>query len=304
MTSPAYRGRFAPSPTGPLHFGSLVAAVASYADARHHKGRWLLRIDDVDRTRSRPDAEDRILHGLRIFGMHPDEPVQHQSERTGRYLAILDQLIVQGHAYRCNCSRKSIAAIARIGGEGPIYPGTCRSHPPDPNTAVAWRVAVNHDPIEFDDRILGAISQNLAMEIGDFVVHRVDGFTAYQLAVVVDDVDQGITDVIRGADLLWSTPRQIHLQRLLGFSSPRYAHIPLVYGQDGHKLSKSDHAHPVDEQNPLRSLSAAWMHLGQSKPPDNLRAGVEAFWDWAISRWNLGRVPHDRNIRHERTDAL
>jgi glutamyl-Q tRNA(Asp) synthetase len=303
MTSPVYRGRFAPSPTGPLHFGSLVAAVASHADARHHEGIWLVRVDDVDQTRSRPDAERQILDRLQIFGMHPDQAPVRQSERTDRYLAELDRLIRRGSAYRCTCSRKTVAAVARVGIEGPVYPGTCRLQPPEPGIPAAWRVSVTNEPVEFDDRILGRISQNLGRDIGDFVIRRIDGFTAYQLAVVVDDFDQGISDVVRGADLLWSTPRQIWLQRLLGYSGPRYAHIPLVYGQDGHKLSKSDNAHPVDEQNPVRSLSAAWLHLGQEKPPQNLGSS-EAFWGWAVPHWVPERVPHDRNERHERTDAL
>ena len=303
MTSPVYRGRFAPSPSGPLHFGSLVAAVASHADARHHEGTWLVRIDDVDQTRSRPDAERQILHTLQLFGMHPDQTPVRQSERTDRYLAALDRLTGRGSTYRCDCSRKAIAAAARAGVEGPVYPGTCRLHPPEPDAPAAWRIAVTDEPVEFDDRILGRISQNLGEDIGDFVVRRIDGFTAYQLAVVVDDFDQGITDIVRGADLLWSTPRQIWLQRLLRFPTPRYAHIPLVYGQDGHKLSKSDNAHPVDDRNPLRSLSAAWLHLGQKKPPEDLGSS-EAFWDWAIPHWAPDRVPQDRNERHERTDAL
>jgi len=303
MTSPAYRGRFAPSPTGPLHFGSLVAAVASHADARHQNGSWLVRIDDVDQTRCRPDAEDQILRTLQTFGMHSDQAPIRQSGRAARYVEVLEQLNRQGRVYRCNCSRKVIAAIAGIGSEGPIYPGTCRSNPPAPDVAVAWRVGVGRAPIGFHDRTVGSVSQDLAKDIGDFVVHRIDGFTAYQLAVVVDDFDQGITDVVRGADLLWSTPRQIWLQELLGFRIPRYAHIPLVYAQNGHKLSKRDAAHPVDEREPVRSLVAAWTHLGQAIPTEPLGTSTE-FWDWAIPRWQLGRVPHDRNTRNERTDAV
>ena len=303
MRSSIYRGRFAPSPTGPLHFGSLVAAVASHADARHHEGTWLVRIDDLDQTRSRPDAEKQILHTLQVFGMHPDQAPVRQSERTDRYLAVLERLIRQGSAYRCTCSRKAIAAVARRGIEGPVYPGTCRLTPPATDERAAWRATVSDEPVEFDDRILGRLRQNLARDIGDFVIRRIDGFTAYQLAVVVDDFDQGISDIVRGADLLWSTPRQIWLQRLLGYSSPRYAHIPLVYGRDGHKLSKRDSAHPVDDRDPVDSLSAAWLHLGQEKPPENLGSS-QAFWDWAVPRWAPDRVPHDRNERNERTDSL
>jgi len=303
MTSPAYRGRFAPSPTGPLHFGSLVAAVASHADARHQHGSWLVRIDDVDQTRCRPGAEEQILRALQTFGMQSDQAPISQSDRTSRYHEILEQLDRQGHVYLCGCSRKTIAAVANVGSEGPIYPGTCRSNPPEPTAAVAWRLSVNNDEIEFNDRVVGPISQNLATDIGDFVVRRIDGFTAYQLAVVVDDFDQGITHIVRGADLLWSTPRQIWLQQLLEFPTPRYAHIPLVYAQDGHKLSKCDQAHPVDESDPVRGLISAWEHLGQLKPNETLQTS-DAFWNWAIPRWEPCRIPHDRNSRHERTDTL
>jgi glutamyl-Q tRNA(Asp) synthetase len=286
-----------------LHFGSLVAAVASHADARRQHGTWLVRIDDVDQTRCRPGAEEQILRSLQVFGMHSDQAPVRQSDRTARYLEALEQLDRQGQVYRCSCSRKRIAAIAGIGSEGPIYPGTCRSNPPGPDVAVAWRVGVDNELIGFDDRIVGSIRQNLATDIGDFVVRRIDGYSAYQLAVVVDDFDQGITDVVRGADLLWSTPRQIWLQQLLGFPTPRYAHIPLVYAQNGHKLSKRDDAHPVDEKDPVRSLIAAWAHLGQLKPAEPLGTSA-AFWDWAIPRWEISRIPHDRNTGHERTDAL
>lgn len=303
MTSPAYRGRFAPSPTGPLHFGSLVAAVASYADARHQHGEWLVRIEDVDEARSRPGAEGQILHTLQAFGMHCDRPPLRQSDRVALYQSALDKLIRSGHAYRCNCSRKTIASTAHIGTEGPIYPGTCRSDPPRADVPAAWRVAVTREAIDFHDRILGEIRQNIARDIGDFVVRRIDGFTAYQLAVVVDDFEQGVSHVVRGADLLWSTPRQIWLQRRLGYPMLRYAHIPLVYAGDGHKLSKSDNAHPVDASDPLRGLVAAWMHLGQTRPTEPIGSSG-AFWEWAIPRWDIARVPYDRTIENERSDSL
>jgi len=303
MMPPTYRGRFAPSPSGPLHFGSLVAAVASHADARHHDGTWLIRIDDVDQDRCRPEAEESILRTLSVFGMDADEQPLRQSERADRYLAVLDRFIAEDHVYRCNCSRKTIAAIAAVGSEGPVYPGTCRDSPPARDTAAAWRVRVTNAPIQFDDRIAGRVSQDLAAEIGDFVLRRIDGFTAYQLAVVVDDFDQRINRVVRGADLLWSTPRQIWLQQLLEFPTPQYAHVPLVYAADGRKLSKSDHAHPVDTASPVRSLSAAWAHLGQVSAPETL-CNVAAFWDWAIPRWDMGRVPNDRKEHGERKDPL
>ena len=303
MSPSVYRGRFAPSPTGPLHFGSLVAAVASYADARSHGGEWLVRIEDVDQNRRRPDAERSILATLEAFGMQADQPPVRQSERSALYRQALDRLIAHGLAYRCNCSRKVIAAMARVGREGPVYPGTCRGNPPPGEQVAAWRVAVDDGTLGFHDRVVGDIEQHLAQEIGDFVIHRIDGFAAYQLAVVVDDQAQSVTDVVRGADLLWSTPRQIWLQRQLGYSTPRYAHVPLVYGSDGHKLSKRDHAHPLDEQHPATALHAAWAHLGQEPPPRRMRTPGD-FWEWAVRHWDIARIPHDRNRQHERPDSL
>lgn len=290
MTTPSYCGRFAPSPTGDLHFGSLVAAVASYVDARHHGGRWLVRIDDVDQTRTVSGAEAQILHTLACFGMHSDEPPIRQSDRSSRYRDALRQLQAKGLAYRCACSRKTISAIATAGREGPIYPGTCRRNPPDFGTPTSWRFRVDHDPIRFTDRIFGEISQDLAEDIGDFVVFRADGFCAYQLAVVIDDADQGITHVVRGADLLWSTPRQLSLQRRLGLPSPRYAHIPLVYDEHGRKLSKRDAAHPIDPSSPLDALIAAWHHLGQPEVPRDLQS-CEEFWQFATPKWSARHIP-------------
>jgi glutamyl-Q tRNA(Asp) synthetase len=301
-TSP-YRGRFAPSPTGPLHFGSLVAAVASHADARHAGGEWLVRIEDVDETRTRPDAEVRILGALAAFGMHSDAQPERQSEHKARYDAALDQLVCQGLAFCCNCSRSEVARLGRPGTEGPVYPGTCRRRRPDPDRPLAWRLAVPPGLVSFDDRVVGAIAQDVATDVGDFVIRRVDGFTAYQLAVVVDDAHQGITDVVRGADLLWSTPRQIILQRLLGYSTPRYAHVPLVYDADGHKLSKRDAAHPIDETAPMPALRAAWAHLGQAPAPPGIRS-PDAFWAWAVAHWRLDRVPGAGKEQHEPADIL
>lgn len=290
MFPPVYRGRFAPSPTGPLHFGSLVAAVASHVDARHQCGEWLVRIEDVDQTRRRDGAAQAILRTLEIFGMVPDQPPVYQSARGALYRDALDRLVSAGLAYRCGCSRKMIAARARVGSEGPVYPGTCRATRLPPNRPAAWRVALDDGRVGFHDRIAGDIDQHIAGDIGDFVIRRIDGYTAYQLAVVVDDAAQGVTDVVRGADLLWSTPRQIWLQRRLGYPTPRYAHVPLVYGADGAKLSKCDAAHPVDQSRPVDSLLAAWRHLGQRQPairPDS----VDAFWNWAIPQWHIDRVP-------------
>lgn len=293
MTSARYRGRFAPSPTGPLHFGSLVAAVASHADARAHAGAWVVRIEDVDGTRCRAGAEQKILRTLAAYGMHSDEPLLRQSERGSRYRAVLADLVARGVCYRCSCSRKRIAAVARVGVEGPVYPGLCRVAPPAAGARVAWRVHVEPGETGFEDRILGAMTQDLAHDIGDFVVQRIDGYTAYQLAVIVDDNDQGITDVVRGADLLMSTPRQVWLLRRLGYPTPRYAHVPLVLDATGRKLSKSDGAHPVDDRNPLPSLAAAWQHLGQATLPRDI-ATVDEFWAWAAGHWRIENVPATR----------
>ena len=303
IVTPCYRGRFAPSPTGPLHFGSLVAAVASHADARSQHGEWLVRIEDVDQSRARPDAERQILEALHAFGMHSDSPPVRQSDRVTLYDAALHSLAQRELAYRCSCGRRRIAELGRPGREGPIYPGTCRVTPPAPYINSAWRVIVDGEPIAFEDRVLGPIVQDLIAEIGDFVVRRLDGYTAYQLAVVVDDEAQGITHVVRGADLLWSTPRQIRLQRLLGYRTPNYAHIPLVYGTDGHKLSKRDNAHPADPGQPMNGLRAAWLHLGQADPPAEIR-DVDAFWRWATRHWDIHRVPREQGPLNEPPDSL
>ncbi|MCB1725733.1 MAG: tRNA glutamyl-Q(34) synthetase GluQRS [Gammaproteobacteria bacterium] len=298
MTESHYRGRFAPSPTGALHFGSLVAAMASFADARSHHGDWLVRIDDVDETRCRHGADAQILRTLQCFGMQWDEPPIRQSERRLRYAEAIDRLVRGGGAFRCSCSRKDVAEAGIEGVEGPIYPGTCRRNPPRAGVKAAWRAAVTDRDIVVLDRVIGGIEQNLAAQVGDFVVMRIDGFTAYQLAVVVDDHDQRITDVVRGADLLWSTPRQYWLQDALGYAHPRYAHVPLVYAGDGNKLSKRDDAFPVNEHDPVASLLAGWRHLGQAAPADRPRSASD-FWQWAVPRWRIEQVPKDPRCLHE-----
>lgn len=252
-----YRGRFAPSPTGRLHFGSLVAALGSWLFARAAGGRWLVRIEDLDREREVAGAARDILATLEAFGMTSDEPVLVQSERIDLYADALRRLEADGHAYRCWCSR---ADLERFGG---IHPARCVSAPS--SRPPAWRLRVGVEIIAFDDAICGRIEQDLAAEVGDFVVWRADGACAYQLAVVVDDAAQGISDVVRGADLLDSTPRQILLQRLLGLPQPRYAHLPLALDAQGRKLGKHDAAHPVDAGDPLPALRAALAFLDQ--PP-------------------------------------
>ena len=292
---PHHRGRFAPSPTGPLHFGSLVAAVASHCDARAAGGQWLLRIEDVDRPRSRPGAEAAILATLEHYGCAWDGEVSRQSERGACYAAALERLRAHGHLYECTCSRRELETAAMGPGGERIYPGTCRNGMPAnrrDRPAHAWRVRVDSAYIEFDDRLQGPQAQDLAREVGDFVVRRADGLYAYQLAVVVDDALQGITHVVRGADLLASTPRQIHLQRLLGYPPLSYLHVPVAISAAGEKLSKQTGAAALPK-DPLPALAAAWRLLGQRLPDaTGAPACLADFWSWAIATWDPTRLPH------------
>jgi glutamyl-Q tRNA(Asp) synthetase len=251
---PAYRGRFAPSPTGPLHLGSLTAALGSWLIARQHGGRWLVRIEDLDPPRERPGMADQHLRDLAAFGMHSDEPVLRQSERSEHYSHALDQLKAGGWAFECRCSRSDLAAHAGLHLQCVDLPS---GHEP------AWRVRLPRERIGFQDALRGRFEQDLGREVGDVVVRRADGFWAYQLAVVVDDALQGITEVVRGADLLDSTPRQIALQGLLGLPTPAYLHLPVLREATGAKLSKSLDALPVDPTRPLPALQAAFGLLGQ-----------------------------------------
>jgi glutamyl-Q tRNA(Asp) synthetase len=257
-----YRGRFAPSPTGPLHAGSLVAALASWLDARAHGGTWLVRIEDVDSPRCVPGADRQILDQLAACGLVPDEPPQWQSQREPSYQAALDDLVARGLAYPCGCSRKDIEqALAARGQTKPrggelVYPGTCRDGLHG-RTARAWRLRVPDGVVPWQDRRLGAQAQDVAREVGDFVLKRADGLYAYQLAVVVDDAAQGITDIVRGEDLADNTARQILLQRALGLPTPRYLHTALVLGANGEKLSKQNGAQALDTSDPAAALRAA-----------------------------------------------
>ena len=258
-----YRGRFAPSPTGPLHFGSLVAAVMSWLDARAVGGQWLVRIEDVDVARSVPGAADDILRTLEAFGLAWDGEIAWQSKRSELYEAALERLRAGGYVYGCRCSRREIADSGLMGLEGAIYPGTCRHLGLAPGDSVAQRMRAPSEPVTFLDRAMGTISQDVSRDIGDFVVKRRDGLFAYQLAVVVDDAAQGVTDVVRGADLLWSTPRQLLLQRALGYPTPRYLHFPVVTDAAGEKLSKQTAAEPVERARAPELLAAALAFLGQ-----------------------------------------
>ena len=295
---PRYRGRFAPSPTGPLHFGSLVAALGSYLDARAHEGEWLVRMEDLDLPRKAPGAAADILRTLESLGLHWDGAVLRQSERAGVYRAALAELERRGATYPCACTRREIGDSALAGIDGSlVYPGTCRNGLPSGRTARATRVRVDDAAIEFDDAVQGRMRQRLATDVGDFVLRRADGLFAYQLAVVVDDAAQDITDVVRGADLLDSTPRQILLQRLLGVPTPRYLHLPVATNAAGEKLSKQTLAPPIDRARPGAALLAALDFLGQrpdSRLVDALPADVLAV---AISRWDRTLIPRVRAVR-------
>ena len=325
-----YRGRFAPSPTGPLHFGSLVAAVGSYLDAKHHQGQWLVRIEDLDAPRTVKGAADDILRTLGAFGLHWDEALLYQSRRTAAYEEALRQLQSIGAVYPCSCTRKEIADSALHGIEGQIYPGTCRNGVPAGREGRAWRVRTNYrflppcrgkgrmgveqwgiqvstpslalplqgggvvkndgGIIQFDDDLQGHIAQHLESEVGDFVVKRADGLFAYQLAVVVDDAFQGITHVVRGSDLLSSTPRQIYLQRLLGLATPAYMHLPVAVNARGEKLSKQTLAAPVDAHNISDTLWHALKFLRQEPSAQLASCDPEEIMNWAIAHWNKDRL--------------
>jgi glutamyl-Q tRNA(Asp) synthetase len=292
-----YRGRFAPSPTGPLHFGSLVAAVASWADARARGGEWLVRMEDLDPPREVPGAADGILRTLEALGLEPDGPVVRQSGRGDAYRAALDRLRDRGVLFACGCTRREIADSGLPGSDGGIvYPGTCRDGPPPGRTAYALRARVDDAVIAFVDAIQGEVRQDLAHEVGDFVLLRADGLFAYQLAVVVDDAAQGITDVVRGADLLDSTPRQIFLQRALDLPTPRYLHLPVATNAAGEKLSKQTGAPALDGSRPGAALVAALRFLGQAAPPELERAPARAVLEWAAANWDRARIPRRRAI--------
>ena len=291
-----YIGRFAPSPTGPLHFGSLVAATASYCDARSHGGRWLVRMEDLDRPRCVEEAAEDILRTLERCGFRWDGEPVYQSRRTAIYAAALDRLVSGDMAFPCGCSRKEIADSAMAAEGELVYPGTCRHGLPPGRGARSWRVRVEDEEIAFDDAIQGHFGQRMAHDVGDFVLRRADGYFAYQLAVVVDDADQHVTNVVRGADLLASTPRQIFLQRLLGLAEPRYAHVPVAVNASGEKLSKQTLAPAIPASRAAAWLVKSLAFLGQQPPPALARAAPGEVWDWAIPSWRLDRVPRLRTI--------
>jgi glutamyl-Q tRNA(Asp) synthetase len=291
VNSARYIGRFAPSPTGPLHFGSLVAAVASWLDARAVGGRWLVRMEDLDRPRCEPVAADTILRQLEAYGLRWDGTVMVQSRRDDAYAAALAVLQARGVVYPCSCSRSQLAHAPRNHEGEIIYPGTCRNGLPPGADARAWRVRVQDVNTHFHDRIHGDLQQNLARDVGDFIVKRADGLFAYQLAVVVDDAYQGITDIVRGADLLWNTPRQIVLQALLDVPTPRYAHVPLITNAAGQKLSKQTLAPTLPESGRGEVMAQALAALGH--PPSAELAGTSPaeLLAWASAHWQIENVP-------------
>lgn len=290
-------GRFAPSPTGPLHFGSLVAAVGSFLEAKSQGGEWLVRIDDLDLPRCVAGMTDGILRTLEAFGLGWDGEIVHQSRRDALYCAALAELEKIGAVYPCACTRKEIADSA-IGRDGAaIYPGICRNGPAPGKTARAVRLRVDERLVEFQDGVRGRICQQLELEVGDFVVRRADGLFAYQLATVVDDAAQGITQVVRGGDLLDSTPRQIYLQTLLGLPVPDYVHLPVAVNAHGEKLGKQTSAPSVAIARPVAALFEVLHFLGQQPPAELREAVLDSFWLWAVNNWRRENIPPVNTIQ-------
>jgi len=279
-----YRGRFAPSPTGLLHFGSLIAATGSYLQAKSLQGDWLVRMEDLDPPREMPGAADAILRSLEAFGFEWDESVVYQSRRSDYYEAALTELARLGLSYPCGCSRRELREHA-------VYPGICRNGLPTGKAPRATRLHLQGGPIVFEDGLRGLVAQNIVDEVGDFVIKRADDFYAYQLAVVVDDADQRITEVVRGSDLLAVTTRQIYLQQVLGLPTPNYAHLPIAVNARGEKLSKQTFAKPLQDNRPAGQFWQALVFLGQQPPANLRRASLKEIWQWALANWQLSAVP-------------
>lgn len=279
-----YRGRFAPSPTGPLHFGSIVAALGSYLQAKKHGGEWYVRIEDIDIPRTQKGAAANILHTLEAFGLHWDGAWFAQSARTDIYAGVLDELHGLGLLYPCACPRRQVKGLP--------YPGTCRGQRTGSMTgATALRITVDDSTTGFNDGIQGRFQQRLSTDVGDFVVRRSDGIHAYHLAVVIDDYLQGITEIVRGADLLDSTPRQIYLQRVLSYATPDYCHLPVAADRGGLKISKQNHAPRVTPDRAVPVLHQALQFLGHHPPPDLLAGSPADILHWGIAHWNIREVP-------------
>jgi glutamyl-Q tRNA(Asp) synthetase len=289
--APEIVGRFAPSPTGPLHFGSLVAAVGSYLESKSRGGLWLLRIDDLDRERCSQEAADSILRTLEAYGLSWDGEVMYQGARGDAYAYAVKELVGLELTYPCGCSRKEIADSSLQPEGGAIYPGNCRAGLPDGKSERVLRIDVSGAVIEFADAVQGDISTDLENETGDFVIRRAEGYAAYHLACVVDDAEQGVTEIVRGADLIDSTPRQIFLQQLLGLPQPRYAHLPIAVDQRGDKLSKQTLAPALDPHAPVAPLILALRFLGQDVPKEAEGGDVADLWRWALANWRADRIP-------------
>ena len=289
-------GRFAPSPSGPLHFGSLLAAVASFMQAKHQGGKWLVRIEDIDPPREVVGASDTILKQLECHGLHWDDSVIFQSTQVQHYFEILDRLRHKSLIYNCDCTRQRLNTL------GGIYDNHCRNlNLLDKNTAIRLSVdnslkliSCDDDRLNFLDQIMGDYSQSLNMEVGDFVLRRRDGLISYQLAVVIDDHQQGITEIVRGADLIDSTPRQILLQKILGYKTPTYAHIPLAINSLGQKLSKQHHAKELPQNNEQEQVWLALSWLDQTPPLELRKSPVSEIIDWGITHWDIAKIPNSR----------
>ncbi|WP_417531495.1 tRNA glutamyl-Q(34) synthetase GluQRS [Marinobacter lipolyticus] len=286
MADIPYRGRFAPSPTGPLHFGSLVTALASYLEARVHQGQWLVRVEDLDPLRESPEATERILHSLNCHGLIPDAPVRFQSRRHDAYQAVIERLLSDGLAYRCACSRKQ---LQQHHGRHPEHCREGRSVPG--NRPFAIRFALTDETCCWQDELLGPQTQRVIAEVDDPVILRKEGFFAYQLAVVVDDIDQGITDVVRGSDLLDLTAQQQQIYRALGATPPNWLHIPVILNEEGQKLSKQNHAPALDDWQPAGNLTSALAALGQHPPANLNQQPVENILAWATRHWQREAIP-------------
>ena len=291
-----YRGRFAPSPSGPLHFGSLIAATGSYLDARHQQGDWLLRIEDLDPPREIAGASENIIRMLEQLGMTWDGPISYQSQRSHFYDDALDRLRQQGCLYDCGCSRKEIADGAVVTEAGPVYPGTCRNGLAPGRSPRSVRVRVDPVEIQIQDRLQTPLQQQLDSEVGDFIVRRFNGLFSYQLAVAVDDGAQQITHIVRGADLLDSTPRQIYLQQLLGLPTPDYLHLPVAMKTGQAKLSKQTFAQPVTADDRHSAVIDALRFLQQDLPDSPHDASRDELWQWAIDHWDVTALPASRTL--------
>lgn len=287
----SYRGRFAPTPSGPLHMGSLFTALASYLRARDQNGQWLIRIDDLDTPRNVPGADTVILKQLESHGLEWNETPRYQTTHIEQYRSALNDLQERGNVYGCTCTRAELALTSHAGPDGPVYAGICRGKNIG-NEKHALRVSVTETSLSFKDLLLGQQTRQLRDEIGDFIVQRSDGILGYQLACAIDESEQGITEVLRGADLLDSTFRQLYLQQLLGLIPAQYGHLPVLIQADGKKLSKQNHADPIDASSASGNLMRCLISLGQNPPAELVGAAPREILNWATGHWQLALIPH------------